>query len=192
MSNRTGKNTENPLPESENIEKLSNEFADHFLEKIQMVRVDLDQHPKYQPDRHDVPKLTEFHPMSKKEILKIMNEMLTKYCELDAIPTAILKKLAPYIREIITRIVNVSLTEGKFPSQWRIASIRPLLKKLGLELLAKNYRPVNNLSFLSKLIEKCMLSQFNSHCKLNGLIPTYQSAYRAFHRTSCDGFKCSL
>ena len=26
-----------------------------------------------------------------------------------------------------------------------------------------------------------MLSQFNSHCKLNELIPTYQSAYRAFH-----------
>ena len=29
-----------------------------------------------------------------------------------------------------------------------------------------------------------MLSQFNSHCKLIGLIPTYQSAYRAFH--SCE------
>ena len=26
-----------------------------------------------------------------------------------------------------------------------------------------------------------MLTQFNSHCKLNGLIPDYQSAYRAFH-----------
>ena len=131
-----------------------------------------------------MPKLTEFHPMSDKEILKIMNEMPTKYCELDAIPIAILKKLAPYIRKTITRIVNISLTEGKFPSQWRIASIKLLLKKLGLELLAKNYRPVNNLSFLSKLVEKCMLSQFNSHCKLNGLIPGYQLAYRAFH--SCE------
>ena len=128
-----------------------------------------------------MPKFTEFHPMSDKEILKIMNQMLTKHCELNAIPTAILKKLAPYNRKIIARIVNVSLTDGKFPSQWKIASIRPLLEKLGLELLAKNYRPVSNLSFLSKLVEKCMLSQFNSHCKLNGLIPNYQSAYRAFH-----------
>ena len=85
-----------------------------FLEKIQIIRIELDQHPKCQPDRRDVPKLTEFHPMSDKEILKIMNGMLTKYCELDAIPTAILKKLAPYIRETITRIVNISLTEGKF------------------------------------------------------------------------------
>ena len=66
--------------------------------------------------------------MSDKEILKIMNEMPTKHCELNAIQTAILKKLAPYIREIITRIVDISLTEGIFPSQWSIASIRPLLK----------------------------------------------------------------
>ena len=149
-----------------------------------MIRIELDQHPKYQPDRCDVPKLTKFHPMSEKEILKIMNKMQTKYCKLNAVPTAILKKLPPYIRESITRIVNLSLTERKFPSQWKIASIRPLLKKTGLELLAKNYRPVSNLSFLSKLVEKCMLSQFNSHCKLNGLIPDHQSAYRAFH--SCE------
>ena len=110
MSNLTGKNTENSLPESKNIEKLSNEFADYFLEKIQIIRSEIDQHPKYQPDRCDVPKLTEFHPMSDREILQIMNEMLTKNCELDAIPTAILKKLSPYIGEIITRIENASLT----------------------------------------------------------------------------------
>ena len=140
------------------MEKLSNEFADYFSEKIQMIRTELDQHPKGHPGRHDVPKLTEFHPVSDKEILKIMNEMPTKYCE-HAIPTAILKKLAPYIREIITRIFKVSLTEGKCYSQWRIISIRPLLKKLGLELLAKYYRPVSNLSFLLKLVEKCMLSR---------------------------------
>ena len=51
-------------------------------------------------------------------------------------------------------------------------------------MLSKNYRTVSNLSFLSKLVEKCMLSQFNNHCNLNGLIPTYQSTYRAFH--SCE------
>ena len=41
-----------------------------------------------------------------------MYEMQTMQCELDAIPTAILKTLAPYIRDIITKIVNVSLSEG--------------------------------------------------------------------------------
>ena len=54
MPNLTGKNTENPLPESENMEKLSNEFADYFLEKIQMIRIELDHNPKYQLDWCDM------------------------------------------------------------------------------------------------------------------------------------------
>ena len=47
VSSLTGKNTENPLPEHEDKGRLSNEFADYFLEKIQMIRTELDQHPKY-------------------------------------------------------------------------------------------------------------------------------------------------
>ena len=42
-----------------------------------------------------------------------------------------------------------------------------------------NYRPVSNLSFLSHLVEKCVLIQFNKHCADNTHLPDYQSAYRA-------------
>ena len=184
VPNLTGTNPENPLPKSDNMEKLADEFADFILEKIQKIRSELDEHPIYQPERCDVPNLAEFFPMYDKEILKIMYKMQTKQCELYAIPTAILKNLRPYIRDIITKIVNASLSDGKFTSQWKITSIKLLLKNLGLELLSNNYRPVSNLSFLLKLVEKCMLSQFNDHCNFNQLIPTHQSAYRAFH--SCE------
>ena len=37
-----------------------------------------------------------------------------------------------------------------FPSKWKEAIVRPLLKKAGLELQFSSYRPVSNLSFLSK------------------------------------------
>ena len=43
--------------------------------------------------------------------------------------------------------------------------MKPLLKKVGLELIFKNKRPVSNLKFLAKLVEKCMLLQFNEHCR---------------------------
>ena len=71
----------------------------------------------------------------------------------------------------------------QFPIR-KTAIIRPLLKKPGLELMTKNYRPVRNLSFLSKLLEKCVLVRFNNHCKENDLIPSHQSAYREHH--SCE------
>ena len=56
--------------------------------------------------------------------------------------------------------------------------IKPLLKKKGLPLELKNYRPVSNLSFLSKILEKAAMNQINEHIESNKLLPAYQSAYR--------------
>ena len=70
------------------------------------------------------------------------------------------------------------------PESWKTSIVKPLLKKVGLDLIFKNYRPVSNLKFLAKLVEKCMLLQFNEHCSLNSLLPSYQSAYRKFF--SCE------
>ena len=47
--------------------------------------------------------------------------------------------------------------------------------------MTKNYRLASNLTFLSKLLEKCALIRFNNHCKENDLMPSYQSAYREHH-----------
>ena len=47
LSNLMGTNPENPLPKSDNMEKLADKFADFFLEKIQKIRSELDEHPIY-------------------------------------------------------------------------------------------------------------------------------------------------
>ena len=70
-----------------------------------------------------------------------------------------------------------------FATNWKTSIIRPLLKKLGLELLLANYRRVSNLSFISKLVEKCALKQFIQNCNDQDLIPDYQSAYRSGYST---------
>ena len=62
--------------------------------------------------------------------------------------------------------------------------MRHLLKKIGLELNFANYRPVSNLSFLYKVIEKSVLLRLNVHIDSNDLLSKNQSAYRRFH--SCE------
>ena len=42
----------------------------------------------------------------------------------------------------------------------------------------KNYRPVSNLSFLSKVLEKVVVSQVNTHTNSSNTSNQYQSAYR--------------
>ena len=47
----------------------------------------------------------------------------------------------------------------------------------------KNYRPVSNLSFLSKILEKVVASRLTSHINNSHTSNDYQSAYRKFHST---------
>ena len=84
----------------------------------------------------------------------------------------------------ITDIVNMSLRESMFPKSLKIAYIRPLLKKTGIDSdILKNYRPVSNLTFISKVIEKVISGRLNEHLINNSLFDPLQSAYRDKHST---------
>ena len=80
--------------------------------------------------------------------------MASKSCELDAIPTTTLKQVLDTVIAPITRIVNMSLENGIFASKWKTAIVHSILKKVGLDLMLSNFRPVNNLSFISKIVKK--------------------------------------
>ena len=81
-------------------------------------------------------------------------------------------------------IVNLSLSEGCFPTHFKYALVSPLLTKPTLNRDdMKNYRPVSNLSFVSKILEKVVASRLNLHINSSHTSNDYQSAYREFHST---------
>ena len=84
----------NLLPECDSDDELAESFAS-FLDKIKKIQDNLDSHPLFVPDKRNTPGLTEFRPMSDQEILKVINEMPNKHCDLDPVPFTIFKKLAP-------------------------------------------------------------------------------------------------
>jgi len=84
----------------------------------------------------------------------------------------------------IAILFNLSLTTGCFPTEFKEAVVRPRLKKTGLDTSElKNYRPVSNLSFLSKLLERVVQTRLQAFLDTNGLMPEMQSAYRRHHST---------
>ena len=115
--------------------------------------------------------------------------MQTKSCELDPIPTHILKQVLPTLIPLITHIVNASLTSACFCKEWKTSVVKPLLKKKGLDLQEKNYCPVSNLPFFSKLVEHATLMQFDEHCREHHLLPDFQSAYRKGYSTETSLMK---
>ena len=185
----TGKAPQNPMPKNKSDIQLAEEFAEFFIDKIDKIRQQFHNTVTYISEEKHISQLKKFDPVSEVTLEGIINSMHSKSCELDAIPTPLLKRLMRKCLPFITKIVNISLTYGIFSDNWKVAIVRPLLKKAGLALINKNYRPISNLSFISKLVEKCVLLQFNAHCDMYGLIPEFQSVYRKGYSTETSLIK---
>jgi len=62
--------------------------------------------------------------------------------------------------------------------------VKHILKKPGLDANdLRNFRPVSNLPFVSKILERVVLLQLQSHLCANSLLEIRQSAYRKYHST---------
>ena len=86
--------------------------------------------------------------------------------------------------DIILHIVNLSISTCIFPSSCKSSIVIPLIKKPGLDSeVLKTYRPVSNLSFSSKIIEKVISTQLVTYIVDNGLTDDFQSASKCGHST---------
>jgi len=78
----------------------------------------------------------------------------------------------------------LSLQTGKFPARFKSAQVLPLLKKAGLDRsLPVNYRPISNLSTVSKVLERLLLARLRPHLTNSKNFSKRQSAYRQGHST---------
>ena len=84
----------------------------------------------------------------------------------------------------ITELLNRSLKAGQFPDVFRHTFVTPVVKKTGLDATnASSYRPISNLSVMSKLLERLVVRQLMDYLTSADLLPTLQSGFRAAHLT---------
>ncbi|KAL9958479.1 hypothetical protein ACROYT_G035496 [Oculina patagonica] len=125
-----------------------------------------------------------FTPVTEVQLAKLIGKSVRKSCDLDPIPATVLKECLTDLLPVITKIVNVSVTEAVVPSSLKNASLHPLLKKQTLPYEEfSSFRPVSNLAFISKCVEKVVAAQTCQHVEDNNLNELYQSAYKQYHST---------
>ena len=189
-----GRNKTSPLPHFTDKQIMARIFNEFFVNKISDIQSLLSTWVSTTGDMACPPldtilassksKLKYFKPTTVSEISTIIQKASKASCSLDPIPTSLLCDLLPVLAPVITRLVNAALSSGTFPSRLKSAIVTPLLKKLGSDVeVLKNYRPVSNLSFISKVIEKVVASRILDHMKENNLLDPMQSAYRSGHST---------
>ncbi len=177
---------ENPLPDHDSLQELADRFGDFFIHKIDRILAEIDTQPcSFQSQHYEQPSNTfsAFKPLSESEVKKLVMDSKSTTCDLDPLPTPLLKDCIEVILPVLTKMVNLSLQSGVFPTEWKLALVFPLIKKFGLETICNNYRPVSNLPFVSKLVERAALHQDGGHIQTNCPLPVCASAYREGHST---------
>ena len=125
-----------------------------------------------------------FTPTTEEELKRIISCSPSSSCSLDPIPTWLLKGTSDATLLHLVNFINLSLAQGTVPQNLTQALVRPLIKKPSLnsnEL--KNYRPVSNLSYVSKLLEGVVAHRPNNHMQEYGLHEPLQSVYKPGHST---------
>jgi hypothetical protein len=78
----------------------------------------------------------------------------------------------------------LSLSKGSFPTPYKHALVKPLLKKYNLPPQdLTSYRPISNLNFISKIIERVIHNRLSTHLNTFPSLSPFQSAYRRLHST---------
>ena len=128
--------------------------------------------------------LYEYHPATIAEVSALLSSSPDTSCDLDPISTSLLKQCKSVLLPTITNIINLSLSTGVFPDQFKNCSVHPLLKNSSLDKEnLSNYRPISHLSYLSKLTERLVKNRLADHLNENNLMNSFQSAYTKFNST---------
>ena len=85
---------------------------------------------------------------------------------------------------VLANLANISFMSGHFPTVMKEGIVVPLLKMSGLDVTdLKKFRPVTNLSTISKVLERLALARLKPHIRASPNYYILQSAYRQGHST---------
>uniref|UniRef100_A0A3P8P5K8 Reverse transcriptase domain-containing protein n=1 Tax=Astatotilapia calliptera TaxID=8154 RepID=A0A3P8P5K8_ASTCA len=170
-------------------DSLCEQFADHFRGKISAIRSDILSNRDMIVNTSEgsiVPEetLDSFVLVNAENLQKVFSTVRPTTCLLDPIPSSLFKTLYGFFEAELLCMMNCSLQLGVFPAAFKTAVVRPLLKKSNLDCNDfNNYRPVSNLPFLSKVLEKLVFTQITDFLNDRQILEIFQSGFRVNHST---------
>jgi len=107
---------------------------------------------------------------------------LSKATGLDKIPAKLLKDAVSVTSKPVTYLINLTISSGEIPSQWKEARVTPIYKT-GKKDDENNYRPISVLPLVSKVMKSAIQVQLLSFLDKNKVLSVFQSCFRKKHST---------
>src|SRR6218665_2242286 len=141
--------------------------VDFMNRKIEAVRRSTERAPPptFHQTNHRMPDL---QPFSMDDLRQLLLSSQPKSCELDPLPPFLIKDYLDELLPFLLLLCNTALGDGALPASQKRALVFPSLKRNGLDADdMANYRPISNLSFLSKIVEKYVSMQLIMYLEKN-------------------------
>jgi len=135
----------------DSLNLLCQSFANFFSDKIHKLHTNLlinrISTALHFPPPFTPPNFSSFTCVTTDEVSKLLSQSPDTNCDLDPIPTSLLKQCSHILLPTITNIINLCICTGIFPDQFRNCSVHPHLNKSNLDKHdLGNYRPITHLT----------------------------------------------
>ena len=117
------------------------------------------------------------------EVINIIKLLKPSTTGPDGINSNIIKNSYDYFINPLVHILNLSINQGIFPDELKLANITPIYKT-GDNSLINNYRPISILSVFSKVFEKIMYNRIIKFVNKNKILYECQFGFRESYGTS--------
>src|ERR1700722_12547913 len=188
INSLSGSTKSKVLPDHDHLSSLVNSFNLFFTDKVTQIRanIGLIDEPAanfLSSEASSNASMSVFQNVTEADIKSIMKCAPAKSCSLDPITTYLLQSCETIVSPL-TKMINSSLNTGVVPKCFKHALITPLIKNSNLDSnMMSSYRPISNLSYVSKLLERCVAKQLHSYLSKGDHYEAFQSAYRPHHST---------
>ena len=122
-------------------------------------------------------------PTSEQEVNDILKTIKTNSTGWDDLHADIIKSSSFLVIDIIVHLINLTLTQGSFPDELKIARVLPLYKS-GDATVLRNYRPVSILPVFSKIFEKVIYRRLIEFVNRHNILYSHQYGFRMKYNTT--------
>ena len=168
-----------PLPNDCQTDREAATMANnYYIEKVNRLRENVNSHPIATAE---MPKDTgfRFHCVGTAAVKRALQKLALKTAVgVDNVPITVFKAAWSALAMPLVHVVNLVITKGEWPNEWKESLITPVLKKGKPRLEIGSYRPVALLCAVSKLVERVLYNQLIDHVESQGLLPPEQHGYR--------------
>jgi len=166
----------------------ADDFAAHFSLKIDNICAStaIAPSPTIDVRSASTTPLSNFRPVDAVEIVRLLSSIPVKHCHLDPVPTWLVKRAAVVLAPVLSLMCHCD--PECFLTYTQTCRCLPAVEE-AVTRRRRSYRPISNLSFVLKLVERVAACRFVDHAEENKLFPVKQSAYRRHHHTESSVVK---